>query len=713
MYGLLIVGGVSMVVPFLVMLSNSFKSKVDGEEFELREMFPRYWTDLRMLELKYLEQQTNYDLDMFKEVARANPAKMQEVCFPYTGQDIARVAKRTVAALDGDYHKDGALDYRRIAVELVGELQHAGIYSDRLTLVVDVKEALAAGGIHDPLTADELARVTGVLVTGTDARKDICRLPRAAAKTEVDDYYAFVETLPFNYTILVNRGSQIAAQPAAFGTHPVLTEYRKTVLARYGSLRKIEKSYNTPLLNIEQLLPPLESWQKREYQPIYTARLTEFLQFKQEQPVAWKAPVPVESVWNRYLRQKQGTKAVDVNAKLGTVYTDVNAAPFPLRKPDGPEAFVNAWADCALHDIPIWFIRIDPSARPLWIGFLRDRYLNDMANYRRAHADYYRTARKTCSFARFEEIPLPEKANLEDGIALAEWNDFITMRAPAEAISIDSTEQRYRDFLQEKYGSLAAVNRSYGTEYRDWPAIYLPTVKVMIAEVESHRGAIRWEFITRNYRTVANFLLLHGRSFFNTAVYILLALFFTLTINPVTAYALSRFKLKATNKVLLFLLATMAFPAEIAMIPNFLILKNLHMLNTYWALVLPGMASGFSIFLLKGMFDGLPQDLYEAAVLDGAGEMTIFRRVTMPLVKPFLAYLALGTFIAAYSAFAFAFLLCPDPKMWTVMVFLQQMSWASQPVKFAAFVLASIPTLIVFVTCQRIIMQGIVLPTEK
>ena len=188
---------------------------------------------------------------------------------------------------------------------------------------------------------------------------------------------------------------------------------------------------------------------------------------------------------------------------------------------------------------------------------------------------------------------------------------------------------------------------------------------------------------------------------------------FTLTINPITAYALSRFKLKAANKLLLFLLATMAFPAEIAMIPNFLLLRDLHLLNTFWALVLPGMANGFSIFLLKGMFDGLPQDLYEAAELDGANEATIFWHITMPLVKPFLAYLSLGTFIAAYSSFVFAFLLCPQEKMWTLMVYLQQMDWASQPIQFAAFVLASIPTLVVFITCQRIIMEGIILPTEK
>ena len=96
---------------------------------------------------------------------------------------------------------------------------------------------------------------------------------------------------------------------------------------------------------------------------------------------------------------------------------------------------------------------------------------------------------------------------------------------------------------------------------------------------------------------------------------------------------------------------------------QWIMIKNMGLLNTFGALVLPGIASGYSIFLLKGFFDSLPAELYETAMLDGAGELRIFFRITLPLTKPILAVIALGAFSAAYGAFMFAFLTCQDPKM--------------------------------------------------
>jgi len=608
MYAALILGGLTMVVPFMVMLSSSFKSSVDGQKYDL---IPAYWHDQHMLALKYLEQKTDYELPVFLLVARSNVPKLED----YTP-------------------------------------------------------------------------------------------PAPANAAMIADYYAFVQTLPATYTFMADRGPQVG-YPQNYGTHDLVYQYRKMVLAKYKTLRAVEKAYGMDLVDQEQLMPPFERWFERPFMPEYTPRLNEYLDFKESLSPEHKMPIPAESIWNQHLRVTYSTIEA-ANKDLGTHYASIEDADMALALPkNGSATLQKAWEDVVRNDMPIWYVRADASARPAWLAFLRERYQNNFAEYKKSHP--------TTQFASFADIQLPAETPYKDGVSAGEWSDFIAQEMPVEAMRLDTPEQRFRDYLREtkQFATVEDVNSAYGTQYADFASIYLPTASVLTAETKLKAGAIRWEFATRNYKTVANYLLLHGRSFFNTAAYILLALFFTLTVNPITAYALSRFKLKATNKVLLFLLATMAFPAEIAMIPNFLILKELHLLNTYWALVLPGMANGFSIFLLKGMFDGLPQDLYEAASLDGASEFVIFWRVTMPLVKPFLAYLSLGTFIAAYSAFAFALILCPDPKMWTVMVFLQQMVWASEPVKFAAYVLASIPTLIVFVTCQKIIMQGIILPTEK
>jgi len=609
MYVVLIAGGLSMIIPFLVMISNSFKSNLDSQTFDL---VPAYWHDNQVLTKKYVEQQTNYDVNFYNLVAHANAAMMKDI----------------------------------------------------------------------------------TLATPANA-------------TQIADYQAFLKTLPPTDTILVERGLQ--GDHRVYGTHPAVAEYRSWVLEKYRTLPAVQEAYSINAPDILSLAPPQEYWYLRWFTPQVDRRLSDYLTFKAQQPLERLVPAPIEALWAGALRTRVSTDIAAVNTTLGTRYAALDTAPLPLSYPaTGSPKLRDVWETCVRSDIPIWFVRGLPVAHPAWTQFLSTRFLGQIALYRKAHSNTKVTA--------FAVIPFPVgDALLRDNVAMGEWNDFISDKkfSPIAGLTLDTPDARYRTMLRQQYGTVASVNAAYGTNYPDFATITLPTVSVMTATAAAHTGAIRGGFIGRNYRAVADYMVLHGRAFLNTLIYIVLALLFTLTVNPVTAYALSRFKLKATNKLLLFLLATMAFPAEIAMIPNFLLLRDLHLLNTFWALVLPGVANGFSIFLLKGMFDGLPQDLYEAAELDGANEMIIFWRVTMPLVKPFLAYLALGTFISAYSAFAFAFLLCPNPKMWTIMVYLQQMDWASQPIKFAAFVLASIPTLIVFVTCQRVIMQGIVLPTEK
>lgn len=230
----------------------------------------------------------------------------------------------------------------------------------------------------------------------------------------------------------------------------------------------------------------------------------------------------------------------------------------------------------------------------------------------------------------------------------------------------------------------------------------------------AHASAVRSEFNRRNYAYVLDYILLNGRAVMNTLIFCLLAIGTQLFVNPLAAYALSRYPIKASGQILIFLLATMAFPAEVAMIPSFLLLKDLGMLNTFAALVLPTAASGYMIFLLKGFFDSLPQELFEAGQLDGAKESTLMLRVAFPLSRPVLGYLALLAFMGAYGAFIYAFLVVQDQKMWTLTVWLYQLqSTAPRATIMAAVALAALPTLVVFLAAQRVILRGIVLPGER
>lgn len=235
-----------------------------------------------------------------------------------------------------------------------------------------------------------------------------------------------------------------------------------------------------------------------------------------------------------------------------------------------------------------------------------------------------------------------------------------------------------------------------------------------IATLHANEAATKREMSTRNYRYVIDYVAINGRALWNTVIFCFLAVAVQLTVNPLAAYALARFPMKATARILVFLLATMAFPAEVAMIPAFLLLKNLGLLNTFAALVLPTAANGYMIFLLKGFFESLPKEVFESGQIDGASEWRMMFRLALPLSKPVLGYLGLLAFMGAYGAFLYAFLVAQDRDVWTLMVFIYQLQQiAPKSVMMAAVTLAAIPTIIVFLLAQRVIMRGIVLPGER
>ena len=289
-------------------------------------------------------------------------------------------------------------------------------------------------------------------------------------------------------------------------------------------------------------------------------------------------------------------------------------------------------------------------------------------------------------------------------------------------VKIWSPIEEYKHFLKKRYnGDIDKLNEVYGPTYvmgrlyKSFDEIKLfPIPDIMFYDFVKKHKQIMYTYIFGNYSTVINYIALHGRSLWVTLIFIVLCIGSSLTINPMAAYALSRFRLSYANKILIFFLATMAFPAEVAMIPNFLMIRDLGLLNTFGALVLPGLANGFGIFLLKGFFDSLPPELYEAALIDGASEWKMFYSITLPLCKPILAVMALGAFTGAYGAFMFAFLVCQDKSMWTLMVFLYQFQQEyGNFMIMASLVLSAIPTLVVFILCQRVILRGIVIPTFK
>ena len=315
------------------------------------------------------------------------------------------------------------------------------------------------------------------------------------------------------------------------------------------------------------------------------------------------------------------------------------------------------------------------------------------------------------SFAGWSDIPFGSAVewtgtSVPDAFAQT-WTRFagksLSARWRDEAGTLRTPDHLWNEWLRET-----------GRVAPDAAWVPMPQLAWHAQLFRDHKADIRDEFIWRNYRTVLDYILFHGRGIWNTVVYCTLAVLLALLVNPLAAYALSRAKLKATSQILFFLMLTMAFPHMVTQIPVFVLLRELGLLNTFAALLLPGMASGYSIFLLKGFFDSLPQELYESAQLDGAGEWTLFWQLTMRLSTPILSVIALQAFTLAYANFMYALLICQSPKMWTLMVWLYQLQQRSGPgVVQASLILAAIPTLAVFLACQRVLLRGIVVPVEK
>ena len=492
-------------------------------------------------------------------------------------------------------------------------------------------------------------------------------------------------------------------------TGPVERLYREFVQNKYKTFEAINKRYDTEIVSYAGLRGPSERLYERGFTYDNNLMVQEYLEFKNQLSNNYLYPVLMEGNFQLFLIRKYD-KIADFNKRYKTGYKYFNEVTLPetLNETNIKED----WEIFVKTKVPLIYLTLDKKGNDLYCKFLERKY----KKIEKLNLIYF--SKKTDEkYKSFKQLQL--QGNYEKETNNKIFTDVLELLKdketafPSEYLKIKTSELKFREFAKNKYKNISEYNKIYGSGYTSFEEIRIACELNDWLDMKANKGKIRLNFITRNYKEVSEYILLHGRAVFNTALFCLIIIFTTLTVNPMCAYALSRFTLSYSNKVLIFLLATMAFPAEVAMIPNFLMLKKLHLLNTYWALVLPGLASGYSIFILKGFFDSLPKEFYEAAQMDGAGEMRIFWNITLPLAKPILAYLSLGAFVGAYTAFMFALLVCQDPNMWTLMVWLYEMQiWASPSLLMAALVTTAIPTLLVFLFAQRVIMRGVIIPVQ-
>ncbi len=199
-------------------------------------------------------------------------------------------------------------------------------------------------------------------------------------------------------------------------------------------------------------------------------------------------------------------------------------------------------------------------------------------------------------------------------------------------------------------------------------------------------------------------------AFSNSTLVAIAVTTFQIITSALAGYALARLKFWGQKPILLLILATLVIPFQLLVIPIFLVLKWGHLINTYWALILPTAANGYGIFLMRQFFVTIPVELEEAAALDGANRLQILWFILLPLSRPALVTLFLLTFIGEWNDLFKPLVFTTRPELRTVQLSLaafQEEFTNSWSLLMAAVVIATIPVIALFLIGQRQFVRGI------
>ena len=214
-----------------------------------------------------------------------------------------------------------------------------------------------------------------------------------------------------------------------------------------------------------------------------------------------------------------------------------------------------------------------------------------------------------------------------------------------------------------------------------------------------------------NYRETFQ-VIPFGRYFLNSAIVAVTATVLQILISSLAAFAFARLRFWGREGLFLLYLAALMIPAQVTLIPNFLIIRALGWYDSYQALIMPALFSALSTFLLRQYYRGIPLDLDEAARMDGASSLRIWWQVIMPLSGPVIAALAIFTFQATWNDFLWPLVVTGSDKMRTIPIglsyFVGQYSTAWN-LLMAGSVIALLPVLVVYFFAQRTFVQGITL----
>jgi multiple sugar transport system permease protein len=217
-------------------------------------------------------------------------------------------------------------------------------------------------------------------------------------------------------------------------------------------------------------------------------------------------------------------------------------------------------------------------------------------------------------------------------------------------------------------------------------------------------------FTLGNYSTIFKEAPLFGRWILNSLGVAVVSVFFQVFLAALTGFVFARMRFPGRNALFMVMLASMMFPGQLSWIPNFVTLSKLHLVNTYAAVILPGLVSASGVFLMTQFFRTFPKELEEAARIDGCTRWEIFTRILLPLAKPVLASFAVMSFMSSWNSFTWPVIVLNSPDLFTLPLGLQYFQGMNK--EMWGYILAgsmfnAFPVIMVFAVFQRFLVRGV------
>ncbi|WP_169081773.1 carbohydrate ABC transporter permease [Paenibacillus sp. PL91] len=208
-----------------------------------------------------------------------------------------------------------------------------------------------------------------------------------------------------------------------------------------------------------------------------------------------------------------------------------------------------------------------------------------------------------------------------------------------------------------------------------------------------------------------------GRAYFNSFYINVIVVFAQLITCSMAAYAFAKIRFPFREPLFILFLATMMVPGQVTIIPLYLMMKNFGWLDTHQSIIVPAaLLNAFGVFLLRQFFRGIPKEMEEAAIVDGANRFTIYTRIMLPLVKPALSALGIFTFLGMWNNFFYPLIFLNSPEQFTVPMMLnlyRGMYATDWTLMMAGASIALLPVLVVYMIGQRYIIEGVTLSGIK